>query len=93
MMRLMLRNYTRIAYIDTGAYEQEHYRAVARENAERFDLRFEEIQGSPNLVEKLLYGPWDEECVVVERGRDDPLRAVHEGSDRPPPQMPGFGRG
>jgi hypothetical protein len=92
MMRLMLRNYKRIAYIDTGAYEQEHYLAVARENAERFDLRFEEIHGSPNLVEKLLYGPWDEECVVVERGETIRYEQFMKDPSAPPPQMPGFGR-
>lgn len=93
MMRLMLRNYTRIAFIDTGVYEQEHYRAVARENAERFDLRFEEIKGSPNLVEKLLYGPWDEECVVAEQGETVLYEQFMKDPTAPPPQMPGFGRG
>jgi hypothetical protein len=68
IVKIMLKNYTRIAYIDTGAYEQARYRAYAQENARRFDLRYEEIEGSPTLVEKLLYGPWDEECVVIEQG-------------------------
>jgi hypothetical protein len=68
MVRLMLRNYTRLAYIDTGAAEQDRYRERARATAERFGLRFEEIEGSPSLVEKLLFGPWDGDCVVVERG-------------------------
>ena len=61
----------RLAFINTGAYDIERYREYARRAAERFDLRYEEIAGAPSLVEKLLYGPWDEECVVVPRGRDD----------------------
>jgi hypothetical protein len=67
MVRLMLRNYTRLAYIDTGVADQDRYRERARATAERFGLRFEEIEGSPSLVEKLLFGPWDGECVVVEQ--------------------------
>lgn len=65
MMRLMLKNYTRIAYIDTGLQDQEKYRAYAREVAEHFDLRFEEIPGSNVLVKQMLFGPWDEETFVV----------------------------
>jgi hypothetical protein len=68
MVRLMLRNYTRLAFIDTGTSDLERYRERARATAERFGLRFEEIAGSPSLVKKLLFGPWDGECVVVERG-------------------------
>jgi hypothetical protein len=68
MVRLMLRNYTRLALINTGAADIERYRDYARRAAERFGLRFEEIVGAPSLVEKLLFGPWDEECLVVPRG-------------------------
>jgi hypothetical protein len=68
LMKIMLRNYTRLAFIDTGAYEIDRFREQARQIAERFGLRFEEIEGAPTLVEKLLFGPWDEECVVVPPG-------------------------
>ncbi len=43
IMRLLLKNYTRIALINTGQYEQQHYREVARLMADRFGLRYEEI--------------------------------------------------
>lgn len=68
MVGLMLRNYTRLALINTGAQDIDRYREYARRSAERFGLRFEEIPGAPSLVEKLLFGPWDEECVVVPPG-------------------------
>ncbi len=68
MVQLMLRNYRRLAFINTGSYDIERYRKIAREAAEEFGLRFEEIEGAPTLVEKLLFGPWDDECVVVPRG-------------------------
>ncbi len=68
MVGLMLRNYTRLALINTGTADIERYRDFSRTAAERFGLRFEEIAGAPSLVEKLLFGPWDTECVVVPEG-------------------------
>jgi hypothetical protein len=68
IMKIMLANYKRLALIDTGQYEMERYRDYARKTAERFNLRFEEIEGSDALVKKMIYGPWDEEFVVVRPG-------------------------
>lgn len=69
MTRLMLKNYVRLGFINTGQYQIEHYRELARQTAEKFDLRFEEINGSPALVNKLVFGPWDDEFLVVEPGQ------------------------
>jgi len=69
MTGLMLKNYKRLAFINTGQYEIEHYQAYARNIAEKFNLRFEEIEGSPALVKKMVFGPWDDEFVVVEPGQ------------------------
>jgi 8-oxo-dGTP pyrophosphatase MutT (NUDIX family) len=68
LFKIMMANYKRLALINTGQYEIEKYRAYARETAERFGLRFEEIPGATSLVEKLLFGPWDEEFVVLQPG-------------------------
>jgi hypothetical protein len=68
MIKLMLKNYTRLAFIDTGQYEQEHYRDYARRMAEQFELRYEEIPGSTSLIEKMLNGPWDDDFVVARPG-------------------------
>jgi hypothetical protein len=65
MMSLMLKNYTRIAYIDTGLKDQEKYRDYSKEVARHFDLKYEEIAGSNGLVKQMLFGPWDEELFVV----------------------------
>jgi hypothetical protein len=69
MTRLMLKNYKRLAFINTGVYEIERYREYARTTAEKFNLRFEEIDGSPALVKKMVFGPWDEELLVVKPGQ------------------------
>jgi hypothetical protein len=64
----MLKHYTRLALINTGQYGMERYRDYARKTAERFSLRYEEIEGSTELVSKMINGPWDSEFVVVQPG-------------------------
>ena len=71
----MIKHYTRLALIDTGRQGIEHYRNHARTLAERWGLRFEEIPGSNSLVKKMLYGPWDDDFVVVPPG--DSIRYDH----------------
>ena len=68
MTKLMLKNYKRLAFINTGQYEIDRYRTYAQKTAEKFELRFEEIDGSSALVMKTVFGPWDEEFVVVSPG-------------------------
>jgi hypothetical protein len=68
MTRLLLKNYKRLAFINTGVYEIERYREYTRKTAENFQLRFEEINGSSDLVKKMVFGPWDGEFVVVSPG-------------------------
>jgi len=69
LMSRVLKNYTRLALINTGQYELEHYRNYSRRTAERFGLRYEEISGSSALIKKMLYGPWDDEFVVARPGQ------------------------
>ena len=61
----MLKNYIRLGFINTGQYKIERYRDFAGKTAEEFSLRFEEIDGSPTLVRKVVFGPWNEEFPVV----------------------------
>jgi len=68
MVRLMLKNYTRLGFINTGQYEIERFREYAQTTARKFDLRFEELDGSPALVKKMVFGPWDDEFLVVAPG-------------------------
>jgi hypothetical protein len=68
ILKIMLANYKRLALIDTGQYDLERYREFSKRTAERFGLRYEEIQGSNALVKKMIFGPWDDEFVVVQPG-------------------------
>ena len=69
MMSVMLKNYTRLVYIDTGAKAQEHYQAYACQVADQFSLRYEIIPGANDLIKKVLFGPWDTDFVVTPPGR------------------------
>ncbi len=70
IMSIMLKHYTRLAYIDTGQKDQERYRRYARETAQKFNLAYEEIIGSDALIRKLIYGPWDDEILVAHPGHE-----------------------
>ena len=84
MIRLMLKNYRRLAFINTGQYEIDRYRDYARKTADQFNLRFEEIDGSPELVRKMVFGPWGDEFLVVEPGQTIQYTDfVHSHSPKP----------
>ena len=69
IMRVMLQNYKRLVYIDTGTENQAYYRDYARKVAAKFNLRFEEVEGSNNLIYRTLYGPWGDDFVVAQPGQ------------------------
>jgi hypothetical protein len=69
LIKRMLQNYTRLVFINTGKYEVDHYREYSKRMASRYDLKYEEISGSPTLVDKMVNGPWDEDFVVVPPGQ------------------------
>lgn len=68
VMARILRNYTRLAYIDTGRGETEKYREYSQSMARRFGLRYAEIPGSERLIKKMLRGPLDRNFVVAHPG-------------------------
>lgn len=68
MYHIMMRNYNRLALIDTGQYELEKYRDYAEKTADKFNLQYEEISGSDAMVRKMIFGPWDDEFVVINSG-------------------------
>ena len=68
IFKIMMANYKRLALINTGNYDIDRYRDYARRTAERFNLRYEEIEGSDAMVRKLLFGPWNGEFIVLPPG-------------------------
>ncbi len=69
IMRVMLQNYKRLVYIDTGSENQAYYREYARKVADKFNLRFEEVKGSDDLIYRTIYGPWGDDFVLAWPGQ------------------------
>jgi hypothetical protein len=69
LIKRMLQNYTRLVFVNTGKYQVEHYREYTKQTASRYNLKFEEIIGSPTLVAKMINGPWDGDFVVAPPGQ------------------------
>jgi hypothetical protein len=83
LMGQVLKNYTRLALIDTGQYELERYRDYSQRMAERFGLRYEEIPGSDTLIKKMLYNPQDEEFVIARPGETISYLDFKRTKDKP----------
>jgi hypothetical protein len=64
-----MKNYTRIALIDTGVYHPiDRFRQVSQQNAEFLGITYEELKGSPILFKDLILGPWEEDFIIITKG-------------------------
>jgi len=66
--RMAVENYTRMAFINTGKYDLDRYRDIARRWAEMYRLRYEELPGSTVFLQALTAGDWDKRFIVTEPG-------------------------
>lgn len=53
-----VKNYTRLAYIDTQVGDFAQYKEQTRAEAERRQWEFEELQGDTSLLRRMLDGDW-----------------------------------
>jgi Protein of unknown function (DUF1638) len=60
-----VKHYNRIAYIDTQVSNPQAYQAQSRADAEERGWEYEEIQGSVDLLMRLLNGEWDAHDFLV----------------------------
>lgn len=64
-----LKNYTRIALVDTGDLSEVH-REHSKENANFLHLRYEEIKSSLEYFEKMLRGTWKDGFIILKPGEE-----------------------
>ena len=70
VIREELKNYTRIALVESELGMGEAHRKHAQENARFLNLRYEEIKGSLGFFRKILRGPWDKDFVRLKPGEE-----------------------
>ncbi len=63
------KNYTRLVFVKTWIDDLAEYREFAREAAEFLDLDYQEIEGSPDLMQKLLFEEEGKGLAVFPPGR------------------------
>lgn len=59
-----LKNYSHIAFINTGVGDSKKYRERAKENARFLNLEFIEIDASKGFLMNILTGPYDNENFI-----------------------------
>ena len=64
-----MKNYTRIALIDTGTYLLEPYRRIAQQNAEFLGISYQELKVLPAFLKTLVVGPWEKDFLIVRKGQ------------------------
>ncbi|MBN2737379.1 MAG: DUF1638 domain-containing protein [Spirochaetales bacterium] len=68
MIKLVLRGYSRLVFIDSNTKASNDYRLYARKMADSYGLEYKVVQGSCRFLEKLIHGPWDREFIKIEAG-------------------------
>ena len=66
---LMLKNYSRLAFINLEYRDGERYRKFSRRAADELGLGYEEIEGTTRLLKRMVHGPWRNEFVVKPPGQ------------------------
>ncbi len=59
------RHYSGLTYISTGVPSDENCRTLARAEAEREAWGFDEVKGSPALLQSMVNGEWDGASFLV----------------------------
>ena len=69
LLQTMMSHYKRLVYIRMPNQRTlESDRDYAQDMAARFGLRYEEIDGTPEWLRRMIAQQWDEDFVVVQPG-------------------------
>jgi len=75
MKEEMYRHYRKLCLLDTGVEELEDYCQQAARVAEFLGVDFQVRRADLRLLKKLLFGPWDEEFLVLQPGEEVQIEA------------------
>ena len=64
-----VQNYDTLAYIDMGLECDAHFKGVAADEAASKGWTFKQIDGSLDLLERLIEGDWNEDFLILEPGQ------------------------
>jgi hypothetical protein len=64
-----LKNYSRTVLIRTDEKKDVAAREYVRQFADFFELNYDEMDGDESYLRKLIFGPWDDEFVILEHGQ------------------------
>lgn len=62
-------NYDNLCYLEMGVCDERPFIAASRAEAERRGWSFDHRKGAWTLLEKLFFGRWDDDFVVLQPGR------------------------
>jgi len=65
-----LKNYTRIALVESELGLSDNHRTHAQENTLFLNMRYEELMGSLDFFRKIIHGPWDKDFVLLRPGEE-----------------------
>jgi len=68
-IRGYIKNYRRAVFINTSPNDTEEAKAYTKNFAKFFNLEYDEMDGSLDFLKKLVFGPWDEDFVVLTNGQ------------------------
>lgn len=61
LLREMMKNYSRLVILDTGAYKISEVRGEVEKTADIFALRCQTAEGTVEYLKELVSGPWPEQ--------------------------------
>ncbi len=70
VIREELKNYTRIAMVDSGVGLSAGHRAHARENARFLNLKYEELKGSLDFFARMFRNTWGGDFLILQPGEE-----------------------